>query len=129
MISIEDFKKIEIKIGEILSAEPIPESEKLLKLSVDFGPKPQIQNAKASPDQPDTILEPERDIRQVLSGIASYFPDPKALIGKHCAFVTNLEPRVMMGMESQAMILATTYDESLVLFEVPDSIPSGNLVR
>jgi methionine--tRNA ligase beta chain len=87
-ISIDDFKKVEIKIGEILSAEKIEGSEKLLKLRVNFG----------------------SEERQVLSGIAAYFPQPGDLVGKKCPFVTNLAPRQMMGLESQAMILATGGD-------------------
>jgi methionyl-tRNA synthetase len=84
-ISIDDFKKVEITIGEILSAEPIEGSDKLLKLKVNFG----------------------SETRQVLSGIAAYFPDPQALLGRRAAFATNLAPRMMMGLESQAMILAS----------------------
>src|SRR5882672_5939878 len=87
-ISIDDLSKIEIRIGEIISAEPIEGSEKLLKLRVNFG-----------------VEE-----RQVLSGIAKYFPELPHLVGKRCAFVTNLAPRMMMGLESQAMILATGGD-------------------
>lgn len=87
-ISIDDFKKVEIKIGEIKSAEKIEGSDKLLKLQVNFG---------------------DHD-RQVLSGIAAHFPDPAALVAKRCPFVTNLAPRMMMGLESQAMILATGGD-------------------
>jgi methionine--tRNA ligase beta chain len=87
-ISIDDFKKVEIRIGEIISAEKIEGSDKLLKLKVNFG----------------------TEERQVLSGISAYFPDPQELVGKKCPFVTNLAPRVMMGLESQAMILATGGD-------------------
>ena len=86
MITFNDFQKIEIKVGMILSAEPVPGSEKLLKLSVDFG---------------------EPTPRQVVSGIAKTFKQPEKLIGKQFLFVTNLEPRSIMGLESQAMILAT----------------------
>lgn len=87
-ISIDDFKKVEIRIGEIKSAEKIEGSDKLLKLIVNFG----------------------SEDRQVLSGIAAYFPNPQDLVGKNCPFVTNLAPRMMMGLESQAMILATGGD-------------------
>lgn len=105
-ISIDEFKKVEIRIGEIVSAEKIEGSEKLLKLKVNFG----------------------TEERQVLSGIAAYFPDPSALVGKRCAFVTNLAPRMMMGMESQAMILATGGDdEPLHLFE--SAAPLGSRAR
>ena len=87
-ISIDDFKKVEIRIGEIMSAEKIEGSDKLLKLKVNFG----------------------SEDRQVLSGIAAHFPNPEDLVGKKCPFVTNLAPRTMMGLESQAMILATGGD-------------------
>ena len=84
-ISIDEFGKVEITIGEIVSAERIEGSEKLLKLKVNFG----------------------TEERQVLSGISAYFPDPNELVGKRVAFATNLAPRMMMGLESQAMILAS----------------------
>lgn len=108
MITIDDFKKVEIRIGEIVSVEKIEGSSKLLKLSVHFG---------------------EDSPRQVLSGIGPYFLDSSVLIGRKCAFVTNLEPRQMMGFESQAMILATGEGENFSLFEVPQTIPRGSLVK
>ncbi|TSC68707.1 MAG: methionyl-tRNA synthetase [Parcubacteria group bacterium Gr01-1014_56] len=110
-IGIDDFKKVEIKIGEIKSAEKIEGSDKLLKLVVDFGDP----TGGASPDN--------RDVRQVLSGIAAYFPNPEELVGKRCPFVTNLAPRMMMGLESQAMILATGGDNEtpFALFETAGS--------
>ncbi len=105
-ISIDEFKKVEIRIGEILSAEPVEGSEKLLRLEVDFG----------------------TEKRQVVSGIAKYFPDLIQLVGKRCAFVTNLEPRKLMGLESQAMILATGGDAGpLYLFE--SAAPVGSSAR
>ena len=93
LISIEDFKKIDIRVGEVLSAEKIDGSDKLLKLRVNFG----------------------NEERQVLSGIAAFFPDPSTLVGKRYPFVTNLAPRSMMGLESQAMIMATGDDPSTPL--------------
>lgn len=90
-ISIDDLKKVEIRIGEIKSAEKIEGSDKLLKLRVNFG----------------------SEERQVLSGIAKYFPEPETLVGKKCPFITNLPPREMMGLESQAMILAVGGDGEL----------------
>lgn len=107
MLSIDDFKNVEMKVGEILSAEPIEESEKLLKLSVDFG---------------------ETTPRQVLSGIAKYFENPNELIQKKCIFVTNLAPRQMLGLESQAMILAAHTETDFALCEVPNTIPSGTRI-
>ncbi len=104
-ITIDDFKKVEIRVGEIVRAERIEGSEKLLKLQVNFGGA----TAGASAG---TI-----DSRQVLSGIAAYVPDPQTLVGVRCAFVTNLAPRTMMGLESQAMLLASGGgEEALHLF-------------
>lgn len=107
-ITIDDFAKVEMTVGEIISVEKIPESEKLLKLQVNFG---------------------EEAPRQVLSGIARFFPDEQSLVGKRCAFVTNLAPRLMMGLESQAMILAASKDDTIALFETPSDIPVGTRVK
>ncbi len=84
MISYEDFKKLEIKIGKIISAEKIPDTDRVFLLKVDFA---------------------EKLPRQIVSGIAPYFSDPASLIGVKCAFVANLEPRTIRGYESQGMIL------------------------
>jgi putative transcription antitermination factor YqgF len=104
-INYDDFKKIEMKIGKILSAEPVDGSDKLYKLSVDFA---------------------EGEPRQILSGIAKFFPDSKILVGKKVAFVTNLEPKPLMGMQSNGMILAVKSEENLALMEVPDFIKEGS---
>jgi methionyl-tRNA synthetase len=108
MISIDDFKECEISIGEIKSAEIIEGSEKLLKLVVDFG---------------------EERPRQVVSGIRKYFADPAALVGTKCAFATNLEPRPLMGLTSEAMILAVSTEENFSLLKVDQSIPVGTKVK
>ena len=105
MISIEDFKKIDIRLGQILSVEKVPDTDKLLKLSVDLGP---ILITETN--------EEKRDIRQIVSGISLYFPDFNVLVGKKCMFVANLEPRMIRGYESQGMILAlSTEDEAFSL--------------
>ena len=105
MISLEDFKKVELVVGRILSAEKIPETDKLLKLSVDLG---------------------ELTPRQIVSGISLYFPDCSVLVGKKCMFVANLEPRVIRGIESQGMICAVSTEDGLFsLLEPKDEIPAG----
>lgn len=115
-INIDDFKKVEITIGEILSAEKIEGSEKLLKLIVSFGDP----TGGASPDN--------QERRQILSGIAAYFPEPQALVLKRVAFVTNLPPRIMMGLLSQGMILAATAaDGSFSLLEAPHTAPGAKV--
>lgn len=104
-INYDDFKKVEIRIGQILTVESIENSDKLLKLSVDFA---------------------EEVPRQIISGISKYFPEPQVLINKKCAFVTNLEPRSLMGLESNGMILAVGGgDKPFSLFEVDQAIPNG----
>jgi methionyl-tRNA synthetase len=112
LISIDDFKKLEIKIGQILSVEKIPDSEKLLKLSVDMG---------------------EESLRQVVSGIAKFFPEEQTLVGRKCAFASNLEPRQLMGFESQGMILAVSGGEGenqfFSLLETGKDVVSGSTVK
>ena len=109
MISFEDFKKVDIVVGKILSAEKIPETDKLLKLAVDVG---------------------ELQLRQIVSGLALYFPDCTILIGKKCMFVANLEPRLIRGVESQGMILAvSTEDGKFSLLQPNDEIPAGTRAK
>ena len=109
MISLEDFKKVDIVVGEILSAEKVPDTDKLLKLSVDLG---------------------ELMPRQIVSGIYEYFPDCSILVGRKCMFVANLEPRVIKGIESQGMILAvSTKDGKFSLLEPNGEIPAGARAR
>lgn len=85
-INFSDFldieKKLEITAGKVISVEDVPKSEKLIKLSVDFG-----------------------DIRTVVTNIKPDLSDPKSLEGKTFLFITNLQPTKMMGIESHAMIL------------------------
>ena len=105
MINIEDFKKVDIVVGKILSAEKVPETDKLLKLSVDLA---------------------EEKPRQIVSGISLYFPDCSVLVGKKCMFVANLEPRIIRGIESQGMILAvSTEDGKFSLLEPSSEISVG----
>lgn len=109
-IKYEDWKKIEIKIGKILNVEKIEKSDKLLKLSVDF----------AETTGP----------RQIVSGIAKYFPNIEYLINKKCAFVTNLEPKPLMDLESNGMILAVGGgEEPFSLFEVKDEVIIGTQAK
>ena len=106
IITLEDFKKIDITVGKILSAEKVPDTDKLLKLSVDLG----------------------EDIpRQIVSGISLFFPDCSLLVGKKCMFVTNLEPRVIRGLESNGMLFAVSgEDGAFSLLEPNDTIKVGS---
>ena len=119
MISYEDFKKVEISAGKILSAEKIPDTDKLLKLSVDFGEHKEVVKE-------DGTKESVHTVRQIVSGIFMYFPDPAVLVGKTCMFVTNLEPRMIRGFESNGMLFAlSTPDGAFSLLEPNATIPPG----
>ena len=118
MISIDDFKKVEIRAGKILKVEEVEGSDKLLKLEVDFGPA--VAEAMAGKEE-------IRDLRQVISGIKKHFADPTDLVGVTCAFVTNLEPREIMGLESEAMIMASSSDDSFSLLKMES--PPGSIVK
>ncbi|MBY0294379.1 hypothetical protein K2Q08_03560, partial [Patescibacteria group bacterium] len=110
------------------SVERIEGSDKLLKLKVNFGPAPVPAEAVEGEAAPAQTVPAGLGERQVLSGIAAYFPDEQVLVGKRYPFVTNLAPRKMMGMESQAMIMATGGgDEPLSLF--PSDAAPGSIVR
>lgn len=105
MATIDDFHAIEMKIGTVRVAECVEGADKLLRLEVDFGD-----------EQP----------RQILSGIREYY-EPETLIGKQFPFVTNLEPRILRGLESHGMILATRTKENGIALISPDKdVPAGS---
>ena len=105
MISFEDFKKVEIRIGKILSAEKVENADKLLKLRVDFG----------------------SEERQIVSGIAQSFT-VEELVGKKLPFVINLEYRKFKGEESQGMLMAIDANEKTVLLEPSADVEAGTEV-
>ena len=96
-IDITDFAKVELVVGTIMNCEPIPNSSKLYKLQVDFGP--------------------ERS-RQILSGVQQLF-SVEELVNKQAIFVLNLKPRMMMGLESHGMLLVAGTALSTVSATVP----------
>lgn len=107
MINIDDFKKIEIRIGKILNAEKVEGLDKILKLQVDFG---------------------EFGQRQILSGIALTFTEPNVLVNKLCPFVFNLETRIIKGNESQGMIMAMGDPQKVILLSPDEDVEPGSLV-
>lgn len=107
MITYDDFAKLEIKIGTILSAEPVVEADKLLRLMVDVG---------------------EEMPRQIVSGIRAFYPDAAVLVGKQCPFVTNLAPRTIRGLESQGMILAGSTGDLFTLLHPSITVPAGTVI-
>lgn len=114
MINYDDFKKVELKIGKIIAAERVEGSEKLVKLSVDDG-------ARTDADEPV--------LRQIVAGIGKKY-SREELVGKQVAFVANLEPRKLMGLESNGMILAA-HDQSglpVVLSPLTEVPPGSEIV-
>jgi methionyl-tRNA synthetase len=103
-ITIDDFKRVNLNVVKIISAENVKKSDKLMKLQVDLG------NEK----------------RQVIAGIAKSYK-PETLIGKNVLLVTNLKPVKLFGLESQGMILATDIPDSdnVRIIEIDDSILPG----
>lgn len=137
MASIEEFKAIEMRVGTILSAEKVEGADKLLRLMVDFGPrvKPALEahgggvpHENAPSAKESEVAPEERDIRQILSGIAQWY-HPEDLVGKQCPFVTNLAPRVIRGLESNGMILAVGVGESAVLLHPDKPVEPGSALR
>ncbi|HEX8560124.1 MAG TPA: methionine--tRNA ligase [Pyrinomonadaceae bacterium] len=104
-INIEDFVKVELKVGEVLTAERVPKSDKLLRFTVDVG-------------------EPEP--RQILAGIAEHY-EPEKLVGRKLVIVSNLKPRKLRGFESQGMVLAASVGEAgrPVLATFAEDVPNG----
>ncbi|MCW4022815.1 MAG: methionine--tRNA ligase subunit beta [Candidatus Bathyarchaeota archaeon] len=105
-ITFNDFTKLDIRIGEVEEAEPVPDSRNLLKLIVDFG----------------------SEKRQCVAGLLNYY-EPTELVGKKFAFLTNLQRRKLMGIESQCMILAAEDDDGNVALVSPEKdIASGSKI-
>ena len=104
-ISIDEFAKVEVKVGTVLSAELVPETEKLLKLSIDFSE--------------------ETGPRQIVSGIRAYVAEPEELVGRQLAFVTNLAPRTIKGLESNGMLFAVGEGDSFAFLTPDRPVPPG----
>ena len=107
-ITYDDFAKLTIVIGTITVVEEVPDSNKLLKLTVDVG---------------------EENPRQILSGIKRYFTDPQILVGVQTPFLINLESKVIAGLESQGMILAASNETDFSLLTVSQPLSPGARIK
>ncbi len=105
-ITIDDFMKVDLRVAEVVEAEPVKKANKLLKLQLDLG----------------------FERRQVVSGIANYYK-PEELVGKKVICVTNLKPVKLRGELSEGMILAGSTDGQLTLATVDQSLPNGAKVK
>ena len=106
-ISYEDFAKLDIRIGTVVAAELVPETDKLIKCTVDFG---------------------EMGTRTIVSGIAQW-KKPEELIGKQLPYIVNLAPRVLRGVESQGMLLAASDEEGVALLSAERILPKGTKLK
>jgi methionyl-tRNA synthetase len=106
MITIEKFFQTQLRVATITSAEAIPNSNKLLKMSVDLGDESRV----------------------LVAGIAKDYPIDD-LLGKQVIVVANLEPAKLMGVESQGMVLAASVDGRPVLLHPQEAVPNGTVVR
>ena len=106
MITFDDFKRLDIRIGKILSAERVEGTDKLLKLEIDLG----------------------TEKRQIVAGMAEFF-EPAHIVGKGLPILVNLEPRKLRGIESQGMVLAVDVGGKPILLQPEEEVPPGSIIR
>jgi methionyl-tRNA synthetase len=105
-ISLADFQKIDLRVAEVLAAEKVPKSKKLLKLTVKVG----------------------EETRTLVAGIAEHYA-PEAVVGRKVVIVANLEPATLMGVESNGMVLAGSSHSTLGLVALDRDLPPGAQVK
>jgi len=106
LITYHDFKKIDLRVARILSAEPVEKTDKLLRIQIDLG----------------------SEQRQIVAGIAEAYT-PEELTGKLVAVVANLEPAVIRGVESNGMLLAASNEKDIVVLTLDKHIESGAMIK
>ncbi len=106
MITIDQFRELELKVGTVTAAEPHPNADRLVVLRVDVG------GAE----------------RQIVAGIRAHYA-PETLLGRQIVVVTNLEPATLRGVESQGMLLAASSGERVVLVRPDEPVVAGAVVR
>ena len=106
LIDISEFAKVELKVGEILSAEKVEDADKLLKIQVTLGDEE----------------------RQIVAGIAKAYT-PEELVGKKVAVVSNLKPAKLRGVESQGMLLAASSGDTISILTPMKDVPPGSKIK
>ena len=106
MATIEDFRKLELKVAQIKEVTEHPNADKLLVLTVDLGDK----------------------IKQVVAGIKSFYTREE-LLGKYVVVVDNLDPAVLRGVESQGMVLAGSDESGIVIISPEKPLKLGSIVK
>ena len=107
-IQYEDFAKLDIRIGTVIAAELVPETDKLIKCTVDFGE--------------------EVGQRTIVSGIAQW-KKPEELVGRQFPYIVNLAPRMLRGVESQGMLLAASDGGGVALLAPERTLPTGTRLK
>jgi methionyl-tRNA synthetase len=105
-IPIADFQKVELRVAEVLAAEKVAKSKKLLKLTVQVG----------------------EETRTLVAGVAEHY-EPGDLVGRKVVIVANLEPATLMGVESNGMVLAASHESTVALLTLDKDVPSGAKVK
>ncbi len=106
-ITYEDFAKLDIRVGTVIAAEIIPETDKLIKCTVDFG---------------------DFGTRVIVSGIAQW-KKPEELVGQQLPYIVNLTPRTLRGVESQGMLLAASDDSGVALVISERHVENGTRLK
>lgn len=106
LISIEEFRKLDLRVGLVKHAEKVPGSEKLIRLIVDLG---------------------ELGERQIIAGLAPWY-GPEYFVGRYVVVVANLKPKKFMGLESQGMVLATDTDPPVLVTVAEKTKPGAKLI-
>ncbi len=107
MVSYDEFSKLELRVGKILSVEPHPNADRLYCLKVDLG----------------------GDVRQLVAGIRPAYPEPAFLVGRLVAVVANLEPATIRGVASQGMILAADDGQTIAILSPERAVAPGAKIR
>ena len=105
-ITYEDFKRLDLRVAKILEAERVDNSERLIKLQIDLG----------------------EEKRQIIAGIGQFY-HPEDLINKQIVVVCNLQPKALMGLESNGMLLAASNEDQISLLIPDKEIPPGSVVK
>lgn len=106
-IQYDDFAKLDIRVGTVIAAEMVPDTEKLIKCTIDFG---------------------DFGTRTIVSGIAEW-KKPEELVGKQLPYIVNLAPRMLRGVESQGMLLAAADDAGVALLHPERTLQSGTKLK
>lgn len=106
-VSYDDFAKLDIRVGTVLAAELVPDTDKLIKCTVDLG---------------------ELGQRTIVSGIAEW-KKPEELVGRQFPYIVNLAPRMLRGVESEGMLLAASDESGVALLAPERTVPPGTKLR